>query len=162
MPDIEYPEWYEGGFPSAEAVVRAMLQGALAELTPEPAVYSVLPANYGELTPMVTVFRGAGEGDDIIDYPRVQVWAICDKRSESEKLAEFCRQIIKSYDQGTSSLILDDGEKAIVIGVAEDKGPVMTPATIPSEKIAFFTYRVSIRKSGKPDYARLRKQLFIS
>ncbi len=155
---LTFPEWWDGGFPDIELVCREILKPALAVVTPSPDVVSWLPENYKTYIPIVSVARLPGEPDEDNreDNPQVLVSCICETRADSWELAEYVRQILLSYSKGTSSVPLPNGRVALVTGVRETEGPMLSPLSDVDERIVPMTFLISTKRNST-DYARVRK-----
>lgn len=145
-----FPDFYQGGYPDAEDVMRRLLKPFLDQCTPVPQIVGWLPDNYSEQLPIVTIFRGGGAEDASgrIDQALIQIWCVCTTRSESNQLLEFCRQLIKCYDKG-GRVLMDDGSHVAVTATSEQIGPELVPDAAYDEKVVFATFCLET-KSAKP------------
>ncbi|MBF6374458.1 phage tail termination protein [Nocardia farcinica] len=172
---LQFPDWYQGGFPDRELVVMDMLQPVLdtvdvldrdgnpifdGPVQRRPFACTFLPQDYGDRLPIVRVFRGGGAADSgtMRDPAMVQVAVIADSREESWQLLEFCRQWLLSYSGGTVTRA--DGSKTLIDCVEELVGPAQIPELNPDKRLAQLNFRVTCRKPrGLPDYQKVRESL---
>lgn len=157
---ITFPNWWDGGFPDTELVVRQLLLPFMELLNPSPDVVAWLPEQYGRNLPLVSVARMPGEadGDVLLDHPQILVSCICETRAESWELNEYVRQILLSYDRGVNSISMPGGKKALITGIRETEGPMLSPLSDFDERITTASYLISTKRNTT-DYARIRKAL---
>lgn len=173
---LVFPAWFEGGFPDRELVVEDALTLPLSMVdvfdingqlvmdgsTPRrPRTCTQLPANYGDLLPILRIYRGGGAADVGIlqDPASVQLAAIADTREDSWALMEFCRQWLLSYRKG-GTVHRKDGSKTLIDCVEELVGPQLVPELNPDKRMVPLTFRVVCRRPrGLPDYQQIRESL---
>lgn len=143
-----FPDFYKGGYPDSEDVLRCLLKPFLDQCTPVPEIVGWLPDEYGEQLPIVTIFRGGGSEDGSIDRALIQVWCVCKTRSESNQLLEFCRQLVKCYKNG-GRVKMSDGSHVAVTSTSEQIGPELVPEAAFDQRVVFATFCLET-KSAKP------------
>lgn len=156
---ISFPDWYKGGFPDQEAVVKDLLTPFLAMCSPVPQAVAWLPDHYQEVLPIVRIYRGGGGADGLFDPAAIQLGVIAETRAESWALAEYCRQVMLSYIDGGHVRHADNSATTIQ-SIAEMVGPQLLPELNPDDRLVPVTFRVECRRPrGLPDYARVRESL---
>lgn len=157
---LTFPDWWDGGFPDVELVARMMLLPWVGLIDPSPDVVAWLPDKYDRSLPIISVARMPGEStpDVLEDIPQVLVTCICETRSQSWELSEFVRQMLLAYSRGTSRIDLPDGQTALVTGVEETEGPMLSPLSDFDERITTASYLISTKRNNT-DYVRVRKTL---
>lgn len=159
---IQFPDWYEGGFPDRELVVMDLVQKYLDLLTPQGLAVTWLPDNYTQLvengTVVVRVYRGGLNADGLWDPAAVQLGVIAQTRADSWAVMEYLRQIMLSYDHG-GGVQRADGSVTQIATVAEIGGPQQIPELNPDFRLVPATFNVECRRPRElPDYARIREQ----
>lgn len=173
---LTFPDWYKGGFPDRELVAMDALAPVLATVDvfddlgaqifdgPDPrrpSTCTFLPKGYGDMLPIIRLYRGGGAADSgvLSDSASVQVLTIADTREESWSLMEFCRMWLLSYARG-GTVIRADGSKTLVDSVSELVGPQQIPDLNPDKRMVPLTFRVICRKPrGLPDYEKVRESV---
>jgi hypothetical protein len=150
-----------GGYPDAEEVVMDLLQPWLDRITPAGLACTYIPDDLRAHLPIVRIFRtGGGEDPDSrLDWSSIRLAVIGESRSDSWKVAEYCREAMFSYRDGGRVLRLD-GSHTVVHSVAEMVGPQLLPELNPDVRMVPIMFRVEIKRPlHQPDYARIREDL---
>lgn len=174
---LTFPDWYQGGFPDRELVVKDALQPVLnlidvfdisgaqimdGTVPRRPTLYTAkLPDNYSDRLPVGRIYRGGGAADVgvLSDPASVQVALIAATREDSWELMEFCRMWLLSYENG-GTVHRADGSKTVIDTVGELVGPQLIPELNPDNRMVPLTFRVVCRKPrGLPDYQKIRESL---
>ncbi|QGH75750.1 tail terminator [Gordonia phage Syleon] len=159
---IEFPDWYKGGFPDAEAAVKAILDPFLNQLSPIPSVCAWLPDDYDKYLPVVAIQRVGGKisDDGLTDNPLVWVWVISERRHDSWRLIEYIRQVMRTYCRG-DRVVNSAGDVFLIESVSEVQGPELTQTNVPDERVIPVAFALETKKfASTPDYARIRGELF--
>ncbi|WP_328439111.1 phage tail termination protein [Nocardia puris] len=160
---IEFPDWYQGGFPDRELVVMDLVQTYLNLCTPAGLACTWLPDNVNALvdagTPVVRVYRGGLGADGLWDAAAVQLGVIAATRADSWSVMEYLRQIMLSYEHG-GPVRREDGSITMLQSVSEIVGPQQLPELNPDHRLVPATFRVECRiPRDVPDYALIRESL---
>jgi hypothetical protein len=173
---LALPDWFKGGFPDREKVVRDALAPILATVDVfdangvqvfdgpnprRPYTCTFLPEGYGDMLPIIRLYRGGGAADAgvLSDPASVQVAVIADTREESWELMEYCRMWLLSYARG-GTVVRADGSTTLIDSVGELVGPQQVPEMNPDKRMVPLTFRVVCRKPrGLPDYEKVRESI---
>jgi hypothetical protein len=158
---VEFPDWYQGSFEDAELLVMDLLQPHLNTITPQGYACTRLPENYGDVLPIVRVYRQGGSLDieQLTDGAQVQLGVIGRSREESWAVLGFCREILRAYKRGGTVARLGGG-KSHILSTAEMLGPQQIPELNPDFRLVPATFEVVTRyPRGLPDYERVLKSL---
>lgn len=161
---IEFPAWYEGGFPDSELVVLDLAQTYLDLLTPAGVAVAWLSGDHTDMvesgTPIVRVFRGGmAAGTGLFDPAAVQIGVVAKTRADSWAVMEYLRQILLSYERGGPVRRLD-GSITQISAVSEIVGPQQIPELNRDHRLVPATFSISLRRpQNLPDYAALRESL---
>ncbi|WP_440446532.1 phage tail termination protein [Nocardia amamiensis] len=160
---VQFPDWYEGGWPDRELVVLDLAQRWLDLLNPPGLAVTWLPDDLNELLDagcvVVRVYRGGLGADGLIDAAAVQLGVIGQTRADSWAVVEYLRQMLLSYEHG-GEVRHEDGSVSYVSFVEEMIGPQQLPELNPDHRLVPVTFRVECRlPRGIPDYARIRESL---
>jgi len=155
---VTLPQWYQGGYPDIEKLLRALLQPLLSDVNvvswiPKPDVYQAeLDAGRGYLR----TYRTGGAMNLIAqnrDEPRVQFAALCPSRDESWQLIEFIRQVLSCFIRETGVLLNLDGTPVKFAAEGEIAGPQLIPELLQDDKLVPITFQLFTWKpKGLPDY----------
>ncbi|AYR03169.1 hypothetical protein SEA_OCTOBIEN14_21 [Gordonia phage Octobien14] len=159
---VTFPDWFKGGFPDAEAAVKAILDPFLEAMSPTPKVCAWLPDDYGDHLPIVAIQRVGGKisDDGLTDNPLVWVWVITDRRHDSWRTIEYLRQAVLTYAKG-GRVQNSAGEVFLIESVSEVQGPELTQRDVPDERAIPVAFAFETKKfASTPDYARIRGELF--
>jgi hypothetical protein len=173
---LGFPTLYKGGFPDREKVVQDLLAPFVAMVDvfndtgaqifdgPDPRrpyTCTFLPENYGDMLPIIRLYRGGGAADAgvLSDPASVQVAVIADTREDSWKLMEYCRMWLLSYARG-GTVARVDGSTTLIDSVGELVGPQQVPELNPDKRMVPLTFRVVCRKPRElPDYEQVRESI---
>jgi hypothetical protein len=137
---IEYPDWFKGGFPNAEDLVKTLFAPLLTGVTavswlPAPkTVEETLKARSGYLR----VYRTGGKinREQNRDEPNVQFVALTRSRDDSWDLIEFVRQVLEQFE--STAIVPGTIHKMHCAG--ELLGPQLTPGEMRDERIVPVTF----------------------
>ncbi|MEV6432573.1 hypothetical protein [Nocardia sp. NPDC051463] len=160
---IAFPAWWEGGFPDSELVVLDLVQTYLDKLNPQGKAVAWLTADHTQLVesgvPVVRVYRGGMAADGLFDPAAIQVGVIAKLRRDSWEVAEYLRQILRSFDHG-GPVRRADNSITMISCIEEIAGPMQLPELNPDHRLVPFTVRVDFRyPRERPDYAVIRESL---
>ncbi|BAH52291.1 hypothetical protein [Rhodococcus opacus] len=157
---VDFPDWYQGSFEDAELLVMDLLQPHLDDITPQGTACTWLPDNYGDVLPIVRVYRQGGslDYDQMMDAAQVQLGVIGRSREESWAVLGFCREILRAYKRGGTVLREDGVTKTHIHSCNEMIGPQQIPELNPDFRLVPATFEVVTRyPRGLPDYERVLK-----
>lgn len=154
---VALPDWYKGGTPDIEKLLRALLQPQLSDTNvvswiPKPDVYQAqiaLGRSY------LRTYRTGGGWNDAQsrDEPRVQFAALCPSRDESWQLIEFVRQTLICFIRETGVLVNLNGTQYKFAAEGEIAGPQLIPELLQDDKLVPITFQLFTWKpKGLPDY----------
>ncbi|MGY1945338.1 phage tail termination protein [Nocardia asiatica] len=160
---VQFPDWYEGGYPDRELVMMDLLQKYLDLLTPQGLAVTWLPDDLEELLGggrvVASVYRGGLGSDGVFDAAAVQVGVIAATRADSWAVLEYLRQMILSYKRG-GPVRREDGSITHISFVEEMVGPQQMLDFNPDHRLVPATFRVECRLPRDiPDYAEIRESL---
>jgi hypothetical protein len=162
---VQFPDWYEGGFPDREQLVMDLVQKYLDLLAPQGLAVTWLPDNFNELveagTVIVRVYRGGMGADGLWDSAAVQLGVIAQSREDSWAVMEYLRQMMLSYEHG-GPVRRADGSISYVDSIEEMNGPQQIQELVPDFRLVPVTFNVECRRPRElPDYARIRESLLL-
>lgn len=160
---VQFPDWYEGGYPDRELVVMDLVQRFLDLLTPTGLAVTWLPKDMETLLAegrvVVRVYRGGLGVDGLFDAAAVQLGVIAKTRADSWAVMEYLRQMMLSYKHG-GPVRREDGSITHLSHVDEMVGPQQMPELNPDHRLVPATFRVECRLPRDiPDYAAIRESL---
>jgi len=160
---VQFPDWYEGGWPDRELVVADLAQRFLDLLTPTGLAVTWLPEDLESLLAegrvVVRVYRGGLGSDGLYDAAAVQLGVIAETRADSWAVMEYLRQMMLSYEHG-GRVRRQDGSITEISYVEEILGPQQMPELNPDHRLVPATFRVECRLPRDiPDYAAIRESL---
>lgn len=146
------PDWYEGGYPDVEKLLRTLFQPLLANTSvvswlPKPDTYQ---AQIASGSSYLRTYRTGGRinFDQRRDEPKVQFAALTGSRDDSWALIEFVRQILNVYEGGGTVA----GAPGVQLWCAgEVVGPQLIPELLQDDRLVPVTIELHTRKSI-PDY----------
>lgn len=158
---VQFPDWYEGGFPNSEALIMDLAQAFLDLCTPAGQACTWLTKEYYALVdtgaPVARVYRGGLGANGLWDSAAVQVAVLTSDRDESWAVLEYLRQMFLSYESG-GLVPRADGSHTHVTTITEMVGPQMLPEENPDDRLVPATFYVECRRPVElPDYARTRE-----
>jgi hypothetical protein len=152
---LELPDWYRGGYPDVEKLLRTLFAPLLANThvvswIPKPSTYNdEITAGRGYLriyrTGGAINYTGARR-----DEPRVQFAALRSTRDESWELIEFVRQVLSCFvDNGA----IVPGTPTKLHAEGEVVGPQLIPELLQDDRLVPITFELHTWKpKGLPDY----------
>ncbi len=160
---VQFPDWYEGGFPDREEVVMDLVQTYLDLLTPQGKAVTFLTQEDSALVdsgvPVVRVYRGGLNADGLWDPAAVQLGVIAQTRKDSWTVLEYLRQIMLSYEHG-GPVRRSDGSITWLTEVSEMGGPQQLSELDLDHRLVLGTFNVECRlPQNLPDYAVIRESL---
>lgn len=160
---VTFPDWYQGGFPDRELLVIDLVQRFLDLISPQGKAVTWLPDDFDAQvkagTTIVRVYRGGMGADGLWDSAAVQLGVIAATRADSWAVAEYLRQIMRSYEHG-GTVQRADGSVSLVDSIVEIGGPQQLPEENPDFRLVPATFNVECRLPNTvPDYARIRESL---
>lgn len=160
---ITFPDWWRGGYPDAELVVLDLVQTYLDLLTPQGVAVAWLTKDHTDTvnsgTPVVRVYRGGAAENGLFDPAIVQLGVIAATRRDSWEVAEYLRQVLRSFDRG-GAVRREDGSITMIESADEVVGPQQLPELNPDHRLVPFSVRVTFRyPRDMPDYAAIRESL---
>jgi hypothetical protein len=160
---IQYPDWYEGGWPDRELVMCDLVQKYLDLLTPQGVAVTWLLDDHFALVdsgvPVAWIYRGGLSSEGLWDPAAVQLRVITATRADSWKLLEYLRQMLLSYEHG-GPVRREDGSITQVASIEEMDGPQQVPEIEPDHRLVSATFNVECRlPQNLPDYAAIRESL---
>ncbi|WP_280454778.1 hypothetical protein [Nocardia brasiliensis] len=160
---VQFPDFYEGGWPDRELLMCDLTQRWLDLLTPAGAAYTWLPDDLetqldaGRV--LVRIHRGGLGTEGLYDAAAVQVVTIAATRADSWAVMEYLRQMILSYEHG-GAVRREDGTISHISFVEELVGPQQIFELDLDERMVPATFRIECRlPTTTPDYARIRESL---
>ncbi|MGV9540927.1 phage tail termination protein [Nocardia beijingensis] len=163
MPPVQFPGWWQGGYPDAERVVIDLVQAYLNLLTPQGLAVAWLTSDHTALVdsgvPVVRVYRGGPASNGLVDPAAVQLGVIAASRANSWAVFEYLRQIMLSFAHG-GAVRREDGSLTMINSIVEIVGPQQLPELNPDHRLIPGTFRVELRyPRDMPDYAEIRESL---
>ncbi|WP_280393042.1 hypothetical protein [Nocardia wallacei] len=160
---VQFPDWYEGGYPDRELVVMDLIQTYLDMCDPAGIACTWLPDGMEDLLaqgiPVVRVYRGGLGADGLWDSAAVQLGVIAGTRADSWAVLEYLRQIMLSFDHG-GAVRREDGTLTMIASITEMVGPQQLPELNPDHRLVPATFNVECRLPRTiPDYAAIRESL---
>lgn len=152
---IGYPDWYEGGCPDVEAVMRDLFMDLLTGVE----VVSWVPPDYASQLASgiayLRIFRLGGrinvDSKSWVDETRVQFAALSASRDDSWHLIEFVRQILYAFRFGGA--VIGSASTAFIVVDGEVVGPQLIPEQMRDERLVPVTFEVHVdRPKGLPNY----------
>ncbi|CAN5147254.1 hypothetical protein BH11ACT6_BH11ACT6_34920 [soil metagenome] len=137
-----YPDWYQGGYPDVEAILKEYFSQLLTGVT----VVSYLEQDYvqrlqdGEAFLRIARTSGHINGDQNRDEARIQTAALTPSRDDSWELIEFVRQVYDAINH-RGGLTLGG---ALIRQTGEVVGPQLIPEQIRESRLVPATHDIWI------------------
>lgn len=138
---IGYPDWWAGGFPDAEDLMKTLFTPLLTNVSLVPwlpevsKVATQLQAGNGFLR----IYRTGGKinHEQNRDEPNVQFAALTESRAKSWELIEFIRMVL---DEFVARGALVPGTSQVLQCAGEAVGPQLIPELLRDEKLVPVTF----------------------
>lgn len=155
---ITLPDWYQGGYPDIEKLVRTLFQPMMPDISvvswlPKPSVYEdVLKNSEGFLRCYRT--GGSVNRPEKRDEPRVQFAALTRSRDDSWELIEFVRQVLEAFGEGNGSTKVVPGTSTMLGCPGEVVGPQLIPELLQDDRLVPVTFELWTKRPNGLKYSQ--------
>ncbi|AQT81965.1 hypothetical protein B1R94_25965 [Mycolicibacterium litorale] len=134
-----YPNWYKGGYPDVEKILREMFSRLLTGVTVVDYLESDFVERLQDGESFLRIARTSGHinGDQLRDQARVQTAALTPSRDDSWELIEFVRQTYEAVNHG--GLFVDG---VLLRETGEVVGPQLIPEQIRESRLVPVTHDI--------------------